>query len=139
MTTTTGSWLAARLSPLLDADPALVGRGRYVTATVLLEIGADRCAIDIDHGRVVALRPDPLVMPSYTFGIRAERADWELFWTPVPPPGTHDLFALLKRRRLRFEGNLAPLMANLLYFKELLALPRLNAVEPAQREAGGAG
>lgn len=135
MTTLTEPWLATRLAVLKDADPALISRGRFLTATVLLEVGAERCAIDIEDGRVVALRPDPLVMPSCTFGIRVEREDWEQFWTPLPPPGRHDLFALLKRKRLTFYGNLAPLMANLLYVKELLALPRASAAGSNGRAA----
>jgi hypothetical protein len=122
--TVTDSWLAGRLAVLQSADAALVARGRYLNATMLLEVGDERCLVEVEHGRVSALRPGPLVMPSWTFAIRAHREDWEQFWSPVPPPGTHDLFAMLKRGRLTFEGNLAPLMANLLFVKELLAMPR---------------
>jgi len=39
-------------------------------------------------------------------------------------PGLHDLIAMLKTRQLRLEGDQHPFMANLRYFKELLALPR---------------
>ena len=121
---TTDSWLATRLASLSSADPWLVERGRYLTTTFLLDVGGERCLVDIEHGRVVAVRSGRLVMPSWTFAIRAERDAWEQFWSPLPPPGTHDLFAMLKRKQLAFEGELAPLMANLLYFKELLAIPR---------------
>jgi hypothetical protein len=126
----TDSWLADRLAVLPAADPWLVARGRFLTTTFLLEVGAERCLVDIEHGRVVAVRSGPIVMPVWTFAIRAQREDWEQYWLPVPPPGTHDLFAMLKRKRLVVEGDLAPFMANLLYFKELLAMPR------ATRDAG---
>lgn len=43
---------------------------------------------------------------------------------PVPKPGWHDLFALCKRGAMRIEGGLHPFMANLQYFKDLVALPR---------------
>jgi hypothetical protein len=122
----TDSWLATRMAVLLDADDSLAARGRYLTVTMMLEVGEERCLVDIEHGRVTAVRPGPFVMPSWTFAIRARREDWELFWSPVPPPGTHDLFAMLKRGRVVFEGNLAPLMANLLFVKELLARPRTS-------------
>ena len=46
---------------------------------------------------------------------------------PVPPPGFHDLIAMLKVRALRIEGDQHPFMANLRYFKDLLALPRARA------------
>ena len=35
-----------------------------------------------------------------------------------------DLFAMIRRRALRVEGNLQPFMANLLWFKDVLAAPR---------------
>ena len=44
--------------------------------------------------------------------------------SPLPPPGSHDLIAMLKTGALRLEGDQHPFMANLRYFKELLALPR---------------
>ena len=43
------------------------------------------------------------------------------FWSSRPPPGSHDLMALIKRRVLKAEGNLQVFMANLRYFKEALA------------------
>jgi hypothetical protein len=134
---TTDSWLATRLESLSSADSWLVERGRYLTTTFLLEVGDERCVIDVEHGRVVAVRSGRLVMPSWNFAIRVERDAWEQFWSPKPPPGTHDLFAMLKRKKLAFEGDLAPLMANLLYFKELLAIPR-SEPEPDAQEGGAA-
>ena len=41
--------------------------------------------------------------------------------SPHPPPGFTDIFALQRKKLLRMEGNLQPLMANLLYFKDVLA------------------
>ena len=45
----------------------------------------------------------------------------------MPPPGFHDLIAMLKVRALRIEGDQHPFMANLRYFKDLLALPRARS------------
>ena len=42
----------------------------------------------------------------------------------MPEPGWHDLFALTKRGAAAIEGDLRPLLQNLQYFKDLLALPR---------------
>jgi hypothetical protein len=66
-------------------------------------------------------------MPRWTFALRAPRDAWEAFWQPVPPPGFHDLIAMMKIGALEVEGDQHPFMANLRYFKDLLALPRRAA------------
>ena len=43
------------------------------------------------------------------------------FRQPVPKPNYHDIFAMCKQGTASIEGNIQPLMANLRYFKELLA------------------
>ena len=55
---------------------------------------------------------------------RARRECWEKFWAPVPAPGWHDLFALLRRGDVAFDGDQRVLMAYLLYVKLVLAAPR---------------
>ena len=47
----------------------------------------------------------------------------------MPEPGWHDLLALTKRGAARIDGDLQPLLANLQYFKDLLATPRRLASE----------
>jgi hypothetical protein len=59
--------------------------------------------------------------------LRASRDAWEKFWQPLPPLGFTDIFALVKNKRLRIEGDLHPLMSNLLYFKDVLASLRKEA------------
>ena len=86
------------LPDLVDADPVLVRRGRFIDTT--------------------------FVMPSWTFALRAPAEAWATFFQPVPPPGFNDLFAMLKRRVLKIEGDLHVFMANLLYFKGILATLR---------------
>jgi hypothetical protein len=121
--------VAAAISQIqdrLESDAALVQRGRLVNATMILSVEQDEWMFRIRDGRIAELSRGPFVMPSYTFRIAAPRAEWLRFWQPVPPPGSHDLFALLKRRVLRFDGDLHPLMANLFYFKFMLAAPRAH-------------
>jgi hypothetical protein len=69
------------------------------------------------------------VLPSSAFALRAPAAEWENFWSGRPPPGSHDLMALIKRRVLRAEGDLQVFMAHLRYFKEALA--KLRPLEVA--------
>lgn len=113
-----------RLPELVDADPSLVRRGRFVDTTFLLEIGDASYLIKVAEGRIDSVRSGPVVMPSWTFALRAPRDAWAAFFQPVPPPGSNDLFAMLKKRVLKIEGNLHPFMANLLYFKGVLATLR---------------
>ena len=64
------------------------------------------------------------VMRSWSFAIRAKAQCWEKFWQNPPAPGWHDLFALLRRGDVKFEGDQRVLMAYLMYVKLVLAAPR---------------
>lgn len=110
-----------------QGDSALMRKGRLVNAIVMLDIGEQAWRMNIQAGRVTELRPGPFVMPASRFRLGAPSTEWQLFWRPVPPPGSHDLFALLKRGVLKLDGDLHPFMSHLLYFKQLLAAPRRRA------------
>lgn len=116
------------LPQLVDADPALVRRGRFVDTTFLIEIGDVPYLVEIAAGRVARVRCGPFVMPSWSFALRAPAEAWAAFFQKVPPPGSNDLFALAKRKVLKIEGNLHVFMANLLYFKGVLATLRTAEV-----------
>jgi hypothetical protein len=109
------------LKQRVNDDAALVRRGRYLTTTFLLEVGATAWLISIFEGRVVSVTRGPFVMPSSSFALRASEAEWQTFWSNRPPPGANDLMALIKRRVLKVEGDLQIFMAHLRYFKEALA------------------
>jgi hypothetical protein len=113
-----------RIAELVNADEKLVRRGRFVHTTFLLEVGGTGYLIRIVDGRIVAVTAGPFITPNYSFALRAPREAWEMFWQELPPPGFNDLFALFKRGLLRIEGDLHPFMANLLYFKDVLAALR---------------
>jgi hypothetical protein len=109
------------LTARVNADEALVRRGRFLTTTFLLEVGQTAWLIQIFEGRVMSVARGPFVMPSSSFALRAPEEEWQKFWSPRPPPGCNDLMALIKRRVLKAEGDLHIFMANLRYFKEALA------------------
>ena len=118
--------LIERVSALRKADDRLTAQGRLVRATVLIEASAQAALVTITNGAVTAIADaNALVMPAWTFALRAPEAEWAQFWEPAPRPGHHDLFALLRRKQLRIEGDIHPFMSNLFYFKALLALPRV--------------
>lgn len=125
--------MAARIEALPDLvnrNDRLVSRGRFLTAALRLDVGQDTYLIDIDRGRIMGVRKGPFVMPSWTFGLAASAESWQRFWQRLPPPGYHDLFALLRQGELTLTGDMHPFMANLLYIKEVLA--SLRDVETAR-------
>jgi hypothetical protein len=116
-----------RLAELVNADANLVRRGRFVNTTFLIGIDDANYLIRIAEGRIASITPGPFITPHYSFALRASREAWEKFWRPLPPLGFTDIFALVKNKLMRVEGDLHPLMANLLYFKDVLASLRKEA------------
>ena len=113
-----------RLSELVNADEALVRRGRFLTCDFLVEVGDTPYHVSVERGRIASVTRGPALMRPWRFAIRASEEAWREFWQPVPRPGYHDLFALTRFGRARVEGDLHPLMANLRYVKEVLETPR---------------
>ena len=109
------------LKQRVNDDAGLVRRGKFLTTTFLLEIGATAWLISIFEGKIISVTRGPFVMPSSSFALRAPEEEWQKFWSRRPPPGSNDLLALVRRRALKTEGNLQIFMANLRYFKEALA------------------
>lgn len=80
-----------------------------------------------ERGRLVEVLEGPFKMRGFSFAIRASDDAWTKFCEPVPEPGFHDIFAMSSTGNARIEGDMAPLLHNLRYFKELLALLRTPA------------
>jgi hypothetical protein len=108
------------LKQRVNDDENLVRRGKFLTTTFLLEVGATPWLISITEGKITSVTKGPFVMPSSAFALRAPAEEWEKFWSLRPPPGSNDLMALVRRRVLKAEGDLQIFMANLRYFKEAL-------------------
>jgi hypothetical protein len=115
------------IASIVNADTRLVERGRFVDTTLMLSIDNADTLIRIQEGRVIKITPGPFITPNYSFALRASREVWEKFWQPLPPLGFTDIFALVKQKLMRVEGDIRPFMANLLYFKDVIAAPRREA------------
>jgi hypothetical protein len=113
-----------KIASLVNADAKLVRRGRFVDTTFMIAIDDADTLIRIQEGRVTKVTPGPFITPDYSFALRASREVWEKFWQPPPPLGFTDVFALVKQKLMRVEGDIHPFMANLLYFKDVIAAPR---------------
>jgi hypothetical protein len=118
----------ARLTDLLPADTDLLRRGRWLTVDCRVDVGREPFFLAIREGALAALDRGARLMRSTAFSFRATDEAWSEYWKPVPDAGWHDLFALTKRGAASMDGDLRPLMQNLQYFKDLLALPRKEAV-----------
>jgi hypothetical protein len=115
-----------RVSALRKADDRLIAQGRLVRTKMLIDSADQAAVVTIVDGAVTGIADTrQLVTPVWNFALRTSAAEWAQFWEPAPRPGHHDLFALLRRKQLRLEGDSYPFMSNLLYFKALLALPRV--------------
>ena len=112
-----------RLPELVNADPALVRRGRFMREEFLIGVGDEPWRVTVDAGKV-AVAAGPRLLRSWRFALSASPDAWAEHWRRCPRPGFHDIFAMAKRGEARIEGDLLPLMQNLRYVKEVLAAPR---------------
>ena len=113
-----------KIPALVNADARLVHRGRFVDTTFMIAVGDDYTLVRVEEGRVTSVKHGPFITPNYSFALRAPREVWDKFWQPLPPRGFTDIFALVKQKLMKVEGDLHPFMANLLYFKDVIAAPR---------------
>jgi hypothetical protein len=112
-----------RLPELVNADDWLVHRGRYLRLDFVMEIDGAVYYVSVDRGRI-SVDSAPRLTPAYSFAFRASSDTWAKFWQQMPPPPFHDIFAMSHLADLRIEGDLRPLIANLMYFKDVLSAPR---------------
>ena len=108
----------------VNADPALVRRGRWVTLTFTLGIDDIDYLITIQKGRIVNITERKLQTIAGQFSIRADAQSWRKHWQKIPQRDYHDIFAMLAKDFVNIDGDLVPLMQNLQYFKDLISKNR---------------
>jgi pimeloyl-ACP methyl ester carboxylesterase len=113
-----------RLPELVNANAALVRRGRFLTVTFLVESGTTSYLVRVVEGRVERVERGPFLMRDWRFAIRASEEAWRKFWDPVPAAGYQDVFAMAKFGHALIEGDLVLVMQHLRYVQEVLAAPR---------------
>ena len=102
---------------------------RYLNTNFIISTIDTEYLVNIEKGNVTNVQEGPFVMPSYNFKLTAPKDEWLKFLQPIPQPGSHDIIAMLRRKVLKFDGDLHPLMSHLLYFKLLLA-----SLRPQEKE-----
>lgn len=108
----------------LEARPHLLRLGRLFSETVLIQLGDDEYYLEFDKGHLVSVVPGPSRKTPWRFALRTDAQALQAFWQPLPKPGFHDLFGLVKIGRARIDGDILALVKNLRFFKEFLALGR---------------
>ena len=111
------------LAGLVNRDAAILRWGRRMNDTFMVAVGDDQYLLTVREGRL-EVEKGPFSQRSWRFAIRASKECWEKFWQKTPEPGWHDLFALLRRGDVAFEGDQRVLMAYMMYVKLVLAAPR---------------
>ena len=109
-----------RIPAIVNADPAIRRWGRGMNETFLIEVAPESYLVSVREGEITRVEKGPFVQRSWHFAIRARKECWDKFWQKPPEPGWHDLFALLRRGDVKFEGDQRVLMAYLLYVKLIL-------------------
>jgi hypothetical protein len=109
---------------LVNGDPAITRWARGMNETFMVEVGEQQYLVTVRGGRMEKVEKGPFTMRPWRFAIRARKECWEKHWQKTPEPGWHDLFALLRRGDVAFEGDQRVLMSYLLYLKMVLAAPR---------------
>ncbi len=94
---------------------------QYLNTCFMISTIENEYLVIIEKGIVTNVEEGPFVMPSYIFKLTTSKDEWFKFLQDTPQPGSHDIIAMLRRKVLKFEGDLHPLMSHLLYFKLLLA------------------
>lgn len=112
----------------LENSPHLLRLGSLFCETVLIEIDGDEFYLFFRDGRIVEMQEGPSKKTPWRFALRAEGPALEEFWTPLPKPGFHDIFGLVKYGHGRIDGDILALVKNLRFFKEFMALGRREIV-----------
>ncbi|WP_300532208.1 hypothetical protein [uncultured Mameliella sp.] len=110
----------------LAARPDLLRLGALFSETVLLEVDAAEYYLSFDKGQLAEITPGPSRKTPWRFALRTDAEALAAFWEPLPRPGFHDIFGLVKIGRARIDGDILMLVKNLRFFKEFLALGRVE-------------
>ena len=113
-----------RLPDLLNGDAGFAFRARAMNLDFVMASGRDRFYVPVRSGRLEPVVHGSQILRSAALAFAAEPETWLAHWQPVPSPGNHDLFALVKDERLSIGGDTRMLIRHLQNFKDILAAPR---------------
>jgi hypothetical protein len=113
-----------RMQDRLNRSPHLARLGSLFSETVLIEVDGAEYYLTFRDGRLESITEGPSRKTPWRFALRTDAEALARFWTPLPAPGFHDIFGLVKIGRGRIDGDILTLVKNLRFFKEFMALGR---------------
>ena len=108
----------------LDRSPHLHRIGALFSETVLLKVDGQEFYLVFEKGRIDRIVEGLSKKTPYRFGFVTDAEALRAFWQPLPAPGFHDIFAMVKIGRAEIVGDMLLLVKNLRFFKDVLALGR---------------
>lgn len=117
----------AQMQQRLLETPHLLRLGRLFSETVLLDVDGAEFYLTFRDSRLEGIVEGPSRKTPWRFALRTDADALAQFWQPVPKPGFHDIFGLVKIGRGRIDGDILALVKNLRFFKEFMALARTSA------------
>ncbi len=109
---------------LVRADAALLHRLCHFTGQLSVTAGDARWFLPFTAGRPGDAVAAGTVLQSAAVSFNAAPEVWLSHWQPVPPAPDHDLFGLVKSRKMRIDGDMTVYMQQLQNIKDVLATPR---------------
>jgi hypothetical protein len=113
-----------RMQDRLNRSPHLARLGSLFSDTVLIEVDGAEYYLTFRDGRLETITEGPSRKTPWRFALRTDAEALARFWAPLPAPGFHDIFGLVKIGRGRIDGDILTLVKNLRFFKEFMALGR---------------
>lgn len=98
--------------------------GALFSETILLKVDGQEFYLVFEKGHITNIVEGPSKKTPYRFGFVTDSDALKEFWTAIPAPGFHDIFAMVKIGRAEIIGDMLLLTKNLRFFKEVIALPR---------------
>ena len=113
-----------KIAERVNGNAELLRRGRFVNTTFLIAIDETEHLVRIAEGRVVEITRGAGDHAELQFRAAGPRAGVAEILAIAAAGRFNDIFALVKQKAMRVEGDLHPFMSNLLYFKDVIAAPR---------------
>ena len=101
------------LASAVNSDKELTAVGDNFTTNFVIVFGEERFSFHIKQGELVKVEENPRFDVCADFCFSAPEAVWLKFFSPIPPPLYHDIFAMIMRvPEFSLEGNALLAMQN---------------------------
>lgn len=105
----------------INQDPEIQRRGRHYSAKIRFSSDDKTFEMSIEEGQILKIRElceADVDLDTLTF--TASSNTWKKFLTEIPPPGYHDLSAMIDCGNVSLSGNVLLWISNTLYVKAIL-------------------